>query len=173
MKNTINILPQGTPDNSSDTENAPQMELFTGGLALCKQAGSLTHVNCATLLMVYLAPFSRGSVTISSKEDIYIDLGLLSDKRDLECIEKGLRLSFDIANDPIYRDSCVKRWILPAEDMDQLNLEEYIKENIETIHHYAGTCKVSVIRKTGGQAINNLHLRWGLKKIAWQLSTNT
>lgn len=149
------------------------MELFTGGLALCKQAGSLTHVNCATLLMVYLAPFSRGSVTISSKEGICIDLGLLSDKRDLECIEKGLRLSFDIANDPIYRDSCVKRWILPAEDMDQLNLEEYIKENIETIHHYAGTCKVSVIRKARGQTINNLHLRWGQKKIAWQLSMNT
>ncbi|CEG67535.1 hypothetical protein RMATCC62417_03948 [Rhizopus microsporus] len=134
-----------------------KMELFTGGLALCKQAGSLTHVNCATLLMVYLAPFSRGSVTISSKEGICIDLGLLSDKRDLECIEKGLRLSFDIANDPIYRDSCVKRWILPAEDMDQLNLEEYIKENIETIHHYAGTCKMGP--KEDCMAVVDEHLK--------------
>ncbi|CAO3704102.1 unnamed protein product [Rhizopus stolonifer] len=131
-----------TPDNSSHINNTPQMELFTGGLALCKEVASLKQVQSATLLMVYLAPFSRGSITLSENQEVHIDLGLLQDERDMECLEKGLRLSFAIANDPIYKDNCIKRWILPSEGSNHADIKRYIKEQVETIHHYAGTCKM-------------------------------
>ncbi|KAI9267396.1 hypothetical protein BY458DRAFT_512260 [Sporodiniella umbellata] len=131
-----------TPDNSSHLQNAPQMELFTGGLALCKSVTSLKNVPSATLLMVLLAPFSRGSVTLTGTQDIQIDLGLLKDERDMECFEKGLRFSIDIANNSEYKNNCIKRWILPSESFDSIDLKRYIREQVETIHHYAGTCKM-------------------------------
>ncbi|KAG0747409.1 hypothetical protein G6F57_000141 [Rhizopus arrhizus] len=146
-----------TPDNSSHIKNTPQIELFTGGLALCNHLASLKEVNSATLLMVYLAPFSRGSITLSDKQALCVDLGLLQDGRDMECLEKGLRLSFSIANHPTYKESCVKRWILPSKDMNDIDVKQYIKEHVETIHHYAGTCKMGT--KDDLEAVVDDHLK--------------
>lgn len=87
--------------------------------------------------MVYVTPFSKGTVKLTAEGTPSIDLALLSDERDLECIEKGLKVSMQIADDTEYA-KCIKRWIMrPDED-----LTEYIKANVDTLHHYAGTCKV-------------------------------
>lgn len=108
-------------------------------MALCNQLPNLKNVSCATLLLVYVAPFSKGSVTLTNEKTACVDFALLQDERDRECLEKGLEESMKIADDPEYTDNCVKRWILRPEISD---MKQYIKENIDTIHHYAGTCKV-------------------------------
>ncbi|KAI8640863.1 hypothetical protein BD408DRAFT_476534 [Parasitella parasitica] len=131
------------PDNSSSLQNTPQIELFTGGLALCRELPNLKHVDCATLLMVYLAPFSRGSVTLNPDKTANIDLGLLQDERDLECLEKGLQLSMQIADDQEYKSNCVKHWILhPYHKNEKQDIKQYIRQHVDTLHHYAGTCKM-------------------------------
>ncbi|GAA5801248.1 hypothetical protein EDC94DRAFT_629444 [Helicostylum pulchrum] len=125
------------PDNSSSIENTPQIELFVGGLALCRELPKLKHVDCATLLMVYVTPFSKGTVKLTKERTPCIDLALLSDERDLECLEKGLKVSMQIADDTEYT-KCIKRWIMRPDG----DLTEYIKANVDTLHHYAGTCKM-------------------------------
>jgi hypothetical protein len=90
--------------------------------------------------MVYVAPFSKGSVTLTKDKKACVDFGLLQDERDLECLEKGLAASIQIANDPEYKDSCIKRWVMHP-DIEG-DMKQYIKDNVDTIHHYAGTCKV-------------------------------
>ncbi|CEP08499.1 hypothetical protein [Parasitella parasitica] len=135
-----------TPDNSSSLQTTPQIELFTGGLALCKELPSLKHIACATLLMVYIAPFSKGSVTLNPDKTANIDLGLLQDERDLECLEKGLQLSMQIANDEEYNKNCIKRWILhPYHTNEKQDIRQYIRQHVDTLHHYAGTCKMGPV----------------------------
>jgi choline dehydrogenase len=95
--------------------------------------------------MVYVTPFSKGSVTLNDDKTPCIDLGLLDDERDLECLEKGLLLSMRLADDAEYKTSCIKRWILhPGDNEDKNKVREYIKEHVDTLHHYAGTCKVGI-----------------------------
>ncbi|KAK4518480.1 uncharacterized protein ATC70_008698 [Mucor velutinosus] len=131
------------PDNSSSLINTPQIELFTGGLALCRELSKLKDVACASLLMVYIAPFSKGSVTLNSDKTPRIDLALLQDDRDLECIEKGLELSIKIADDKEYKENCIKHWILhPYQAEKKQDIRQYIKDHVDTLHHYAGTCKM-------------------------------
>ncbi|KAL9537004.1 hypothetical protein MBANPS3_012172 [Mucor bainieri] len=131
------------PDNSSSLANTPQIELFTGGLALCRELPKLKDVACASLLMVYIAPFSKGSVTLNPDGTPLIDLALLQDNRDLECLEKGLELSIKIADDEEYKENCIKRWILhPYESEEKQDIKQYIKDHVDTLHHYAGTCKM-------------------------------
>ncbi|KAI8973204.1 GMC oxidoreductase-domain-containing protein [Mycotypha africana] len=144
-----------TPDNSSSADNTPQIELFAGGLALCRDLPRLKGSDCATLLMVYVAPFSTGSITLSKEKELQIDLGLLKDDRDLECLEKGLSLSLKIANESEYKDSCVKRWLIyPQNERD---IRQFILDNVETLHHYAGTCKMGP-EKDKSTVVDN-HLR--------------
>ncbi|EPB81389.1 hypothetical protein HMPREF1544_11902 [Mucor circinelloides 1006PhL] len=132
-----------SPDNSSSLTNTPQIELFTGGLALCRELPKLKDVACASVLMVYIAPFSKGSVTLNSDRTPHIDLALLQDERDLQCIEKGLELSIKIADDEGYIKNCIKRWILhPYKAEEKQDIKQYIKDHIDTLHHYAGTCKM-------------------------------
>lgn len=120
-------------------DNTPQIELFVGGLALCRELPTLKNVNCASLLMVYVTPFSRGSVTLDADKKLSIDLALLRDERDLECIEKGLQECMKIANDSSYSNNCVKHWISYPEEG---KIREYVKNYVDTLHHYAGTCQV-------------------------------
>lgn len=95
--------------------------------------------------MVYIAPFSKGSVTLNSDRTPHIDLALLQDERDLQCIEKGLELSIKIADDEGYIKNCIKRWILhPYKAEEKQDIKHYIKDHVDTLHHYAGTCKVSL-----------------------------
>ncbi|KAI9485362.1 MAG: GMC oxidoreductase-domain-containing protein [Benjaminiella poitrasii] len=152
-----------TPDNSSSLINTPQIELFTGGLALCRQLPQLKHLDCATLLMVYVAPFSTGSVSLNLDHTPKIDLGLLSDKRDLEVLEKGLALSMAIANNSNYKENCVKRWLLYPDDINNReSVQSYIKEHVDTLHHYAGTCKMGP--KSDRFSVVDSHLKvYGVK----------
>lgn len=102
--------------------------------------------------MVYISPFSRGSVTLKSDKTPIIDLGLLQDERDLKCLEMGLELSMKIANDEEYKENCIKRWVLhPYENnnaTENQDIKQYIKDHVDTLHHYAGTCKVKRIALT-------------------------
>lgn len=91
-------------------------------------------------MMVYVAPFSKGSVTLDNNKQLHIDLALLRDERDLECIEKGILECIKIGNDDAYKNNCVKRWILHP---GQEDTREYVKKNVDTLHHYAGTCQVN------------------------------
>ncbi|KAI7875529.1 uncharacterized protein EV154DRAFT_526556 [Mucor mucedo] len=141
------------PDNSSSVENTPQIELFTGGLALCRELPNLKDTDCATLLMVYITPFSKGSVTLTNEKEACVDLGLLQDERDLECLEKGLAVSMQIANDAEYKDHCIKRWLMYPET----DVKQYIKTHVDTLHHYAGTCKMGP--KEDKFAVVDSHLR--------------
>lgn len=141
-------------------------------------------MDCATLLMVYVAPFSKGSVTLSNERQPIIDMGLLKDERDLECLEKGLALSMKIAADADYEEKCVKRWIMHP-DLEG-DVKQYIKDNVDTLHHYAGTCKVNkyvsyqihcspiddTIFRTYRWGLKQSHLLWLIAILEYTVQTN-
>ncbi|KAF7721234.1 hypothetical protein EC973_005016 [Apophysomyces ossiformis] len=144
------------------SKGTPQFELFAGGLALCHLLPQLKEVDCATLLLVLLTPFSRGSVKLGPGESVVVDPCLLKDERDLECLEKAVEYSLSIAENKHYRPS-VQRWILAP---DSLGIRDYVREHAESIHHYAGTCKMGDSRHPDPMMVVDEELRVvGLRKL--------
>ncbi|KAG0175458.1 hypothetical protein DFQ29_007140 [Apophysomyces sp. BC1021] len=146
----------GLPDvpDSRVSKRTPQFELFAGGLALCHLLPQLKDIDCATLLVVLLAPFSRGSVRLGPGQSVIVDPGLLVDQRDAESLAKAVEYTLSIAGNANYR-SCVRRWILaPGQD-----IRDYVGQYVESIHHYAGTCKMGGHSHADPMTVVDEHLR--------------
>ncbi|MFJ4067197.1 GMC family oxidoreductase [Pseudomonas sp. NPDC089996] len=97
-----------------------------------------------------LRPHSRGSVRLASKDAHdapLIDLGLLSDERDLQTLEKGVHLVKRILDQPALSRFGGK--LLHFDHLkfdhsaaDQQALREVIRNKANTIFHSVGTCRM-------------------------------
>ena len=97
-----------------------------------------------TLHVTLMRPKSRGSITLKSanpEDKPLIDIGFLSDPRDLETLVKAAQLSYDIlhakAMDP-YRGAM----LYPLERNDKASIEQFVRDNSDTEYHPVGTCKM-------------------------------
>lgn len=103
-----------------------------------------------------LRPLSRGSITLTDKsKPIDIDLGLLSDDRDLDRLEKGVRLARNIlAQAPFQKYNLDE--IVPNPQGDSVEeLKSLIRDNARTVYHPVGTCAMG----TDGTAVVDPRLR--------------
>jgi choline dehydrogenase-like flavoprotein len=101
-----------------------------------------------SLSVVLLYPKSRGRLTLSSADPRavpLIDPKLMSDKRDLDPIVRGLKLARRIANAPAFEAYQAHEFLpgssVPDEDEP---LKEYIRATAATTHHPCGSCKMGV-----------------------------
>ena len=98
-----------------------------------------------TFLVCLLAEVSRGSVKIRSTDigqSAETDLGFMTDARDLEPIKRGIRFCRKLAASKIWR-GLLNVEMKPGAEVDtDEGLESYIRDQVETDYHYAGTCRM-------------------------------
>ena len=94
--------------------------------------------------IVLLRPESRGAVSIRSADPFAsprIEMGLLATANDWDRLREGIGLFRDLARRPELKDF-VSREIGPAAQVDDAELEAYVRGTAVTAHHPAGTCRM-------------------------------
>jgi choline dehydrogenase-like flavoprotein len=99
------------------------------------------------IMVSLMAPFSRGSVRLASDTPgatPVIDPRYYTDARDLRMMVAGLRMAREIGGAP-----ALAPWrgmeALPGADVrDEHDLRAYLRRNIRSYSHYAGTCRIGV-----------------------------
>ena len=94
-----------------------------------------------------LRPYSRGRVTLKNADpmsDPAIDPQFLSDRRDLETMIKGAKMTRQILHtEPMA--SYAKRELFGVKDnMTDAEWERHIRARADTIYHPVGTCKMGI-----------------------------
>ena len=94
-----------------------------------------------------LRPYSRGTVTLKNADpmsDPAIDPQFLSDRRDLETMIKGAKMTRQILHtEPMA--SYAKRELFGVKDnMIDAEWERHIRARADTIYHPVGTCKMGI-----------------------------
>lgn len=94
-----------------------------------------------------LRPYSRGTVTLKNADpmsDPAIDPQFLSDRRDLETMIKGAKMTRQILHtEPMA--SYAKRELFGVKDnMTDAEWERHIRARADTIYHPVGTCKMGI-----------------------------
>ena len=92
-----------------------------------------------------LKPRSRGWLKLAStKPSVHplINPNYLDDHKDVETLIEGYKIGVDILRQEALT-SYFKTWYFPKTEMtDDQEIEKYVRENIETIYHPVGTCKM-------------------------------
>ena len=97
-----------------------------------------------TLHVTLMRPKSRGSLTLNSanpEDKPAIDIGFLSDPRDLETLSKATQMSYDILQTnamDAYRGDMLHE----LDRNDQTKVEQFVRKNSDTEYHPVGTCKM-------------------------------
>lgn len=91
-------------------------------------------------------PQSRGEITLSgpkASDPIRIDLGALAEQADVDALVASVRQCREIG-----RSAALEPWgpreVYPGPDIDDGDLETYIRESVVTYHHQVGTCAMGV-----------------------------
>jgi choline dehydrogenase len=94
-----------------------------------------------------MAPFSRGSVRLAGGTPgaaPVIDPRYYSDARDLEMMTVGLRIAREIGAAPALAPWRDRESLPGAHVRDEEGLRAYLRNNIRSYSHYAGTCRIGV-----------------------------
>ncbi|WP_433299426.1 GMC oxidoreductase [Pseudonocardia sp. CA-142604] len=98
-----------------------------------------------TLVVSVVAPFSRGSVRLSSAAPDtapLIDPGYYTDGRDLDAAVAGLRAARELGNAPAFAPWRGQEAQPGADVQDDSALRAYVRRSAHTYFHYAGTCRM-------------------------------
>jgi len=94
-----------------------------------------------------MAPYSRGSVRLASSDPAarpVIDPAYYSDQRDIDIVVAGLRIARDIGAAPALSPWCGGEALPGPDVLDTEDLRRYVRTNLRSYSHYAGTCAIGV-----------------------------
>ena len=114
-------------------------QLVNHGLELVAGHGFSLHV-CA------LQPHSRGTVRLRDAlphSAPLIDPQFLSDPQDLQTLMRGVRRARQILAQPALAAQG-EEWARSAQAQSDAELEDWIRENADTIYHPVGTCRMGM-----------------------------
>jgi choline dehydrogenase-like flavoprotein len=97
------------------------------------------------IVVSLMSPFSRGSLRLASMTPgahPVIDPAYYTDQRDLDIVVAGLRIAREIGAAPALAPWCGVEALPGPEVRGQENLHSYVKTNIRSYSHYAGTCAI-------------------------------
>jgi choline dehydrogenase-like flavoprotein len=92
-----------------------------------------------------MSPFSRGSLRLASMTPgaaPVIDPVYYTDQRDLDIVAAGLRIAREIGAAPALTPWCGMEALPGQEVRGKENLRSYVRTNIRSYSHYAGTCAI-------------------------------
>ncbi|MCF4165637.1 choline dehydrogenase [Zavarzinia compransoris] len=93
----------------------------------------------------FLRPYSRGSVTLGSADPMEapaIDIGLLSDDRDVERLVKAVKQVRRIMAQPAFAEHVDQEMVPGAEVRSEAELEAAVRQHCEHVYHPVGTAKM-------------------------------
>ncbi len=93
-----------------------------------------------------LRPNSRGSVKLASSDPMaapMIDPQFFSDKRDLDLLIKGTKLTREILAAPALKKYCEREVYTKGPQTDE-QWAEHLRSRADTVYHPVGTCKMGV-----------------------------
>jgi choline dehydrogenase len=92
-----------------------------------------------------MSPFSRGSLRLASATPgahPVIDPAYYTDQRDLDIVVAGLRMAREIGVASALAPWCGMEALPGPEVRGKENLRSYVKTNLRSYSHYAGTCAI-------------------------------
>jgi len=96
-----------------------------------------------TFLVCLLAAKSRGTVKVTSKnmaDQPDFDLGFMSNEKDFDSIKRGVTFVRKLASAEAWGGRLYKEFAPGAEVTDEGEMEEFIRNEVDTDFHYGGTC---------------------------------
>jgi choline dehydrogenase len=133
----------------------PDVQVFPILLPLAPDGFDPPRAGC-NLVASVVAPSSRGSLRLASPAPDaapLIDPGFLTDRRDVDRLETGLRLIRRAAATEVFAATgLTERWPGPGGD-----LRDYIRRAVGSYYHPAGTCRMG----TGADAVVDPGLKVG------------
>ncbi len=132
---------------SSPEEPIPDLQLQFASIRMQPHGeGLFTPMRSGYVLHVcHLRPESRGSIKLASKDPFAaprIEANYFEKEKELKALVKGVRLCRDILNQPAMAffnggEECPGKNVQTDEQ-----LEEWIRQHVETVYHTAGSCKM-------------------------------
>jgi choline dehydrogenase len=98
-----------------------------------------------SIMVSLMTPFSRGSLRLASMTPgahPVIDPGYYTDRRDVEIVVAGLRIARDIGAAPALAPWRGMEALPGPEVRAKEDLRSYVRINIRSYSHYAGTCAI-------------------------------
>lgn len=92
-----------------------------------------------------LHPYSRGTVFLESPDPTAapgIDPRYLSDRRDLETLNRGVKIAREIMLTPPMAQYCEREMFGVKDGMSDAQWEDHIRARADTIYHPVGTCRM-------------------------------
>jgi choline dehydrogenase-like flavoprotein len=132
---------------TSPTEERPDIQMHFTIAVVDDHARKLHLGHGYSCHVCALRPYSRGTVTLNSADATApprIDPGYLNDKRDLEVLIKGAKMTRDIMKTEPMKSYEHKELFGVHDDMTDADWEQLIRDRAETIYHPVGTCKMGV-----------------------------
>jgi choline dehydrogenase len=126
-------------------EHGPDVQLMFVDVPLRADTLPCPDIGHGYAIMVSLmAPFSRGSIRLASATPgahPVIDPAYYTDGRDIDIVIAGLGMAREIGAAPALAPWCGVE-ALPGPDKE--DLRGYVRTNIRSYSHYAGTCAIGV-----------------------------
>lgn len=128
----------------TDNAEIPDIQMHFMPSAGMNHGRTLLRGHGLGLHVCVLRPQSRGSVSISSADplaDPLIDLKLLEDQNDVDCLLKGVKLAQKILSHDLFKKYQLKD-LLFDESMTDDEMIDVLRRYSNTVYHPVGTCKM-------------------------------
>jgi len=142
---TTNFAEAGGFVKSQPGERTPDLQ-FHFAIAKLVDHGRATVLghgySCHVCL---LRPVSRGSLTLASKDPFaapHIDPNFLGERDDVDRLMRGFRLMRTVLQQPALAQLGGRETARSAQAVSDLQVEQFIRENADTVYHPVGTCRM-------------------------------
>ena len=98
-----------------------------------------------SLMAGLVTPYSRGTVRISgpdTTDPLLVDLGALSDDRDVAALAASVRQARRIGARPALAQTWGATEAYPGQDVADEDVEDWVRRTAITYHHQVGTCRM-------------------------------
>jgi choline dehydrogenase-like flavoprotein len=142
---TSNVAEAGGFIKSAASEATPDLQLHFLVAKIVNHARTLVLGHGVSCHVCVLRPLSRGSVRLASRDPLaapLIDPNFLAEPEDLQRLIKGFRLMREILQQPALGSAGVRESPRSASARSDLEIEQFIRNDGDTIYHPVGSCRM-------------------------------
>jgi choline dehydrogenase-like flavoprotein len=142
---TTNFAEVGGFIKSSPEEARPDLQFHFVVGKLINHGRTPTWGHGYSCHVCVLRPKSRGSITLASKDPFeppLIDPAFMQDPDDVQRMVKGFKIMRHVMNQPALAGFAGKELPLSATSQTDAQIEQFIRNNGDTIYHPVGTCRM-------------------------------
>ena len=142
---TTNFAECGGFIKSDPDEATPDLQLHFAIAKLVNHGRDTVLGHGYSCHVCLLQPFSRGSVTLASKDPYaspVIDPNFLGERNDMDRLIRGFKLMREVLQQPALTRLGGAETAASARATTDFQIENYIRERADTVYHPVGTCRM-------------------------------